>query len=100
MIYKLEKDKDVLSDSSGEECQGNSKDCQPSRKIVPVFEQDLNCLPYEADIYESPENKLDDQTLPGSVSITLNNLLDTNYLALNDLAQFIDSQSVNSLVGI
>lgn len=68
VIYKLERkleNRDIPSDSPGEECQGKSNDCQPSRKAMPVLDQDLNCHPYEDDTSESLDNELYDDTLPG-----------------------------------
>ncbi|KAK7406926.1 hypothetical protein VNO78_08562 [Psophocarpus tetragonolobus] len=68
MIYKLdwnEKDRDVPQDSTGEEWKGNTNNCQPSQKVFPVLDQDLNCLPYEEDGSELPDNEIDVESSPG-----------------------------------
>lgn len=79
MIYKLdwkEEDRDnvIPQDSTEEEWQGNNNDCQPSKKFVPVLNQDLNCLPYEEeeeeeDESELPDNDIDVESLPGLESM-------------------------------
>ncbi|RDY11143.1 Protein RKD5, partial [Mucuna pruriens] len=69
MIYKLdwkeEEDKDKSQDSTGEEQQGNNNYCQPSQKVSPVLDQDLNCLPYEKDESELPDDEIDFESSPG-----------------------------------
>ena len=72
MIYKLnrkEEDRDIAQDSTGEERQGHSNNCQPSWKVFPVLDQDLNCLPYEDDESESLDNETDVESSPGSESM-------------------------------
>ena len=72
MIYKLnrkEEDRDIAQDYTGEERQGNSNNCQPSWKVFPVLDQDLNCLPYEDDESESLDNETDVESSPGSESM-------------------------------
>ncbi|TKY45827.1 RKD5 protein [Spatholobus suberectus] len=67
MLYKLdrkEEDKDIPQDSTGEEWQGNNNDCQPSQKVFPVLDQDLNCFPYE-EMSELPDNEIDVESSPG-----------------------------------
>lgn len=71
VIYKLdrkEEDKDTTLESKGEECQGNSDNFQPSEKVFPVLDQDLNYLPYEEDESELLENETDVESSPGSVN--------------------------------
>ncbi|XP_014520328.1 protein RKD5 isoform X1 [Vigna radiata var. radiata] len=68
VIYKLdrkEEDKDTTLESKGEECQGNSDNFQPSEKVFPVLDQDLNYLPYEEDESELLENETDVESSPG-----------------------------------
>lgn len=68
MIYKLnrkEEDRDIAQDSTGEERQGHSNNFQPSRKVFPVLDQDLNFLPYEDYESESPDNETDVESSPG-----------------------------------
>ncbi|XP_027362028.1 protein RKD5 isoform X2 [Abrus precatorius] len=70
MIHKLDwrvEDKDIPQDSMGEEWQGNSNGSQPTQKILPVFDQDLNCLPYEEDESELPDNEIDVESSPGLI---------------------------------
>jgi len=72
MIYKLdrkEEDRDTTLGSTGEECQGNSNNFQPSEKVFPVLDQDLNYLPYEEDESELLDNETDVESSPGSESI-------------------------------
>lgn len=72
MIYKLnrkEEDRDIAQDSTGEERQGHSNNFQPSRKVFPVLDQDLNFLPYEDYESESPDNETDVESSPGSESM-------------------------------
>ncbi|XP_057723487.1 protein RKD5-like [Arachis stenosperma] len=93
VIYKLEKDKDVLSDSTGGERQGNNKDSQPLRKVVPVLTQDLNFLPYEDDMSESPDNKLDVQALPDADSAEKKKRASSDRVAkitLSELVKYFD----------
>ncbi|XP_047169219.1 protein RKD5 isoform X2 [Vigna umbellata] len=68
VIYKLdrkEEDKDTTLGSTGEECQGNSNNFQPSEKVFPVLDQDLNYLPYEEDESELLDNETDVESSPG-----------------------------------
>ncbi|KAK7307435.1 hypothetical protein VNO77_40494 [Canavalia gladiata] len=70
MIYKLdrrEEDQDTPQDSTGEEWLENNDDCRPSEKVLPVFDQDLNCLPYEEDESELPDNEIDVESSPGLI---------------------------------
>ncbi|KAK7309406.1 hypothetical protein RJT34_06110 [Clitoria ternatea] len=70
MIYKLdqkEEDKGIPQDSTAEEQQGNNNDYQPSEKVLPVLNQDLNCLPYEEDESELPDNEIDAESSPGLI---------------------------------
>ncbi|WVZ10227.1 hypothetical protein V8G54_014757 [Vigna mungo] len=67
VIYKLdrkEEDKDTTLGSTGEECQGNSNNFQPSEKVFPVLDQDLNYLPYEEDESELLDNETDVESSP------------------------------------
>ena len=69
IVYKLDwkaKDKDDPLDSLKEESQGNSNDCQSLQKVLPVFDQDLNCLPFDEDMSEFVDNETNDESLPGS----------------------------------
>lgn len=104
----MAEDKDIPQDCPGEELQGNSNDCQPLQKVVPVFFQDLNCLPYdeEEDEPDFQDNEINDESLPGSESVL--SVIDINYLSPNDFVTvhseamifYGHSQSSNSLVEI
>jgi len=71
VIYKLdrkEEDKDTALGSTREECQGNRNNFQPSEKVFPVLDQDLNYLPYEEGESELLDNETDVESSPGSVN--------------------------------
>ncbi|QCD91203.1 protein RKD5 [Vigna unguiculata] len=68
VIYKLdrkEEDKDTALGSTREECQGNRNNFQPSEKVFPVLDQDLNYLPYEEGESELLDNETDVESSPG-----------------------------------
>ncbi|KAJ1390259.1 protein RKD5 [Sesbania bispinosa] len=72
MIYKLdwkEENKDIPQDSTGEEWKGDNNDCQQSPRVSPVLDLDLNCLPYEEDEPELPNNEIEVECLQGSESM-------------------------------
>ncbi|KAI4327835.1 hypothetical protein L6164_020252 [Bauhinia variegata] len=49
-----------------ERFQANGNGDHPSRKILPVLDQDLNSLPYSVDMSELPDNGLVDESLTGN----------------------------------
>ncbi|KAJ1403855.1 Serine/threonine-protein kinase, active site [Sesbania bispinosa] len=72
MIYKLdwkEENKDIPQDSTREEWKGDNNDCQQSPRVSPVLDLDLNCLPYEEDKPELPDNEIEAECLQGSESM-------------------------------
>ncbi|MCH88413.1 protein RKD5-like, partial [Trifolium medium] len=86
MIYKLvpkEERRDTPESSTAEESKGNNNNFQPPKKVFPVLNQDLNCLPYEDDESEL----LDDKS----------GLLDNKSELLGDETDFESSSDKNAL---
>ncbi|XP_061346026.1 protein RKD5-like [Gastrolobium bilobum] len=100
IISKLDsknEDKDIPQDSAREEWQGNSNGYQPSQKVLPVFYQDLNCLPYEEDESELPDNETDVESLPDLVE--KKKRAPSNHVAkisLSDLVKYFDMPIVEA----
>lgn len=68
MIYKLEpkkEQKNTPESSASEELKGNNNDFQPPKKVLPVLNQDLNCLPYEEDEAELLDDETDFESSAG-----------------------------------
>lgn len=75
---RKEEDREISQDSTGDESKGNNSDSQPT-KVLPVLDQDLNCLPNdeveddseEPNNEELPDNEMDVESSPGSESMLL-----------------------------
>ena len=68
MIYKLEpkkERKDTPESSAREELEGNNNDFHPPKKVLPVLNQDLNCLPFEEDESELLDDETDFESSAG-----------------------------------
>jgi hypothetical protein len=84
MIYKLvpkEEHRDTPESSTAEESKGNNDNFQPPKKVFPVLNQDLNCLPFEEDESELldekselPDDETDFESSSGLESIALSYL--------------------------
>lgn len=54
----------------------------PEKKVLPVLDQDLNCLPFEEDESELPDDETDVESSSGLESNSLSYLTDKSSLAL------------------
>ncbi|KAE9606588.1 putative transcription factor Nin-like family [Lupinus albus] len=102
MIYNVgwkAKEKDISQGSSRDELKGNSNDLQPSQNVLPVLDQDLNCLPNEEDASDSEfqDNEMNDESLPGLAEKKKRTPSDhIAKIALSDLIKYFDMPIVEA----
>ncbi|MED6133781.1 hypothetical protein PIB30_031444 [Stylosanthes scabra] len=94
IIYKLELKAEVdddLPDSAKQESQRNGYGNQSPQKVLPVFDQDLNCLPFDEGTTELIDDKTNVESLPGFAAKKRRAQSDhIAKLALPDLVKYFD----------
>ncbi|WJX55912.1 hypothetical protein P8452_41628 [Trifolium repens] len=107
MIYKLvpkEERRDTPESSTAEESKGNNDNFQPPKKVFPVLNQDLNCLPFEDDESELldekselPDDETDFESSSGSVGKKRRAASDiVAKITLSDLVKYFDMPIVEA----
>ncbi|KAK6924570.1 RWP-RK domain [Dillenia turbinata] len=78
-------------------CEGSKDGTRHAKRTLPVFDQDLNCLPYPVSSSEQPQNEQNDQSESGKVvkKKRAPSELVAN-LALEDLANYFDMPIVEA----